>query len=673
MNLKACNSSTALLLAAMIFGSANLNVEAGESAVLRKQKTTDDSVELKRVWVRYEDGNHDACVQSIRTRSASLDQASKRKMNMEFDFPHTNSVVVSATDEEIRSLMKDPNVKNVVEDPKRFTQTHARRKLLEWEGQAEEYGIGLLQAKETWAEGLTGAGVKVCIVDTGFDVTHEDFAATNVTGETLSTVFEWGDDFDGHGSHVAGIVAANDNDIGLVGVAPDADLHIVQVFDDFGFVYASALVDAAYSCRDAGASIISMSLGGPEQLDEERDIFTELYNENNILSIAAAGNSGFDDFSYPASYADVLSIGAVDRNEEVAFFSTFNNMVDLAAPGVDIWSTLPMSEDCFICQEFAKTRYASLDGTSQATPHVAGAAALLFSYDTTADVSHIHNALLASARDLGVAGRDDFYGQGLVQTRDALDVLKATLSGEEDLMDWSRVVDPSDSIPTCTEEEMLVTVNLLTDRYGNETSWEVVRDEDGFTVMAGAGFGNRESSSASHCLPANCYTFQIYDSFGDGIWGEFGKGSFDVTVDEELILEGGNFTLTDSATFGGDCVPLSTDPKPELPPFVEITLVLLTDAYPGETQVTLEDLNTGEVYWEDEIFLDSDTEYTLNQEIDPTGCYSFVITDAVGDAICCDYGEGSFDLLYDGESVFSGGDFGSSTSYLVGDSCQDQI
>ena len=380
---------------------------------------------------------------------------------------------------------------------------------------------------------------------------------------------------------------------------------------------------------------------------------------------------GLGSIGYPAAYEDVLSVGAVDRMENLAFFSTYNNMVDLVAPGVDIWSTLPMNFECDICQELITSSYGSIDGTSMSAPHVAGAAALLFSYNISAEVSHIHNALLASAKDLGVPGRDDFYGQGLVKSRDALDVLMATLNGSEPLLDWSTpdAVDPN--IPTCSDTEMLVTVNLMTDRYGNETSWEVVRGEDDFTVMAAAGFGSRQASSSSYCLPPNCYTFQINDSFGDGISGEYGNGSFDVTVDDELILAGGNFTFSESVTFGGDCVALSTSPKPDLPPFVDLTMVLLTDNYPFETAVMLEDLGTGEIFWADEQFTQPLTEYTLTQEIDPTGCYSFVITDAYGDGMCCTFGIGSVELFLDGVSVFTGDAFGSSLSYLVGEACEN--
>lgn len=128
------------------------------------------------------------------------------------------------------------------------------------------------------------------------------------------------------GTHLAGIIAAQNNEIGLVGVAPEALVHIVRVYDDEDwFVYTSALVDAAYLCRDAGAKIISMSMGGDWPLDEEEEIFTELFNENGILSIASSGNWGDSSYSYPASYKNVLSVGALTRLEETAWFSQYND------------------------------------------------------------------------------------------------------------------------------------------------------------------------------------------------------------------------------------------------------------------------------------------------------------------------------------------------------------
>jgi len=110
---------------------------------------------------------------------------------MEYDFPHTNS-----------ALMNDPTVKDVTEDPKRYFDTHARRELLQWQGQATSYGLNLVQTKEAWMAGLTGAGVTASIIDTGFDITHEDFNSAKYTGESLSSTNEWSNDFLGHGKRL---------------------------------------------------------------------------------------------------------------------------------------------------------------------------------------------------------------------------------------------------------------------------------------------------------------------------------------------------------------------------------------------------------------------------------------------------------------------------------------
>lgn len=704
--------------------------QASSSFTTTKTKTKATATqETKRVWVRYKKQageDHKTSVQSLLQRASGLgststgqrtepqhQQQNRPQPRIVHDFPQKQSVVLTATDAQIQALGRDPLVQSIQEDPKRFPHVHAvrrqqlqRRGLLTWDGQASSYGVDLVQARAFWrAANRTGEQVTICIIDSGFDVMHEDFRPNQnnynfTTGETFvesfaggdpfigsgpanmtsttSTEYLWSNDLDGHGTHVAGIMALQNNDIGLVGVAPGlAHLHIVQVLDETGLVYASSLVDAAYACRDAGANIINMSLGGPQSIAEERDVFTELYTENNILSVASSGNSGVNEYYYPAAYNNVLAVGAIDQLENFASFSTYNDKVDLVAPGVDVWSALPMNFDCLICQELVSSGYASLDGTSQAAPHVAAAAALLWSYNISAPVDHIHNALLASAADLGPPGRDDYHGYGLVKVRDALDILKLTLSGEVELQDWS-VTDPlkeGSASVTCSETELLVTVNLLTDRYGNETSWSVVRNVDEFTVMSEAGFASRQTSARSYCLPNNCYTFEIRDSYGDGIsGGEYGNGHFDVMVNGKEIVAGGNFTFFERASFGGDCVELTADAKPALPSLVEVKVILFTDAYPLETLVSLENVQTGELFWNEKIFDEEETEYTLRQEIDPSGCYNFAISDVGGDGICCLYGFGYFELFVDDVSVFtSDGDFGSGTSYFVGDSCSDQI
>jgi len=134
------------------------------------------------------------------------------------------------------------------------------------------------------------------------------------------------------------------NGIGVVGVSPGTvSLYIVRVFGNDGtWAYSSGLVDAAQRCANAGANIISMSLGGGAPSSLEEAAFTQLYAQG-ILSIAASGNSGGTDFSYPASYPAVVSVAAIDSTKNIANFSTRNNQVDVAAPGVRVLSTTSMT------------------------------------------------------------------------------------------------------------------------------------------------------------------------------------------------------------------------------------------------------------------------------------------------------------------------------------------
>ena len=150
-----------------------------------------------------------------------------------------------------------------------------------------------------------------------------------------------------------------------------------------------------------------MSLGGGGFNQVEADTYERMLNVDNVLLIAAAGNAGNNGFSYPASYESVMSVAAVDSNENIASFSQHNNQVDIAAPGVGVKST------------YKNGSYASLSGTSMATPHVAGVAALVWSRDTTKSAKEVWSALTQSAKDKGDPGRDDYFGHGIVQAADA--------------------------------------------------------------------------------------------------------------------------------------------------------------------------------------------------------------------------------------------------------------
>jgi serine protease len=199
--------------------------------------------------------------------------------------------VVTTTQADIEALQADPSVLTVQDDPKRYLAVvknsdvrDRHRDSPSWKGQATPYGIELVQAYLARDAGLTGAGVKVCVIDTGFDMTHNDFHSANFTGDSLVPNNNWFADSNGHGTHVTGTIAVANNYFGLVVVAPNAMIHMVGVFDAIGATYSSSLVNAAYyKCRDAGAKIISMSLGGDIGPAAEQDVFSELYTQNGIF------------------------------------------------------------------------------------------------------------------------------------------------------------------------------------------------------------------------------------------------------------------------------------------------------------------------------------------------------------------------------------------------------
>jgi len=291
-----------------------------------------------------------------------------------------HAVVVALTTEELQTLRTQPSIDYIERDPRR-------------------YRLG-----------------QRCIVDSGYHIEHPDLPGTErVTGQALTGTGYWDQPGDSHGTHVAGTIAAVDNNRGMVGVHPGVglSLHVVKVFADDGlWTYASELVAALQACQDTGANVVSMSLGGVLATRLERHAFAKAY-ATGILSVAAAGNAGSTACSYPACYEQVISVAAVDRAKRHAVFSQRNASVELSAPGVGVLSTVIGGDT------------QAYSGTSMAVPHVAGGAALLWSLHVECDNTAIRRALGYSAEDLGRPGRDTRYGFGLVQLRAADALLSA--------------------------------------------------------------------------------------------------------------------------------------------------------------------------------------------------------------------------------------------------------
>ncbi|MFP7297032.1 S8 family peptidase [Neobacillus niacini] len=233
-------------------------------------------------------------------------------------------------------------------------------------------GIEMIGAPIIW-EKTKGKGITVAILDTGCDVSHPDLSEVIIGGRNF-THDDNGNpevyiDYNGHGTHVAGTIAAVQNNNGVVGVAPEANLLILKVLDKDGSGQYDWILNGINYAVEQQVDIISMSLGGSRDLPELHQAIQNAI-AHQILVVCAAGNEGdgqdsSDEFSYPASYNEVISVGAIDLERRSSNFSNSNNEVDLAAPGEEILST------------YLNGRYAKLSGTSMATPHVSGALALI--------------------------------------------------------------------------------------------------------------------------------------------------------------------------------------------------------------------------------------------------------------------------------------------------------
>lgn len=250
------------------------------------------------------------------------------------------------------------------------------------------WGVQFIAAPEAW-ERTRGEKVKVAIVDTGIDLRHPDLKENLAGGyNALAPSRDPADDH-GHGTHVAGIVAAREEGRGVVGVAPASALYAVKVMDAQGVGYLSDLVEGLGWCVREGISLANLSLGTMEDNETFREAVLAAHAAGVTL-VAAAGNSGprEDTVNYPARYGQTIAVSAVDRSGRMPRFASRGAEVDLVAPGVDVFSTWP------------REAYRSLSGTSMAAPHACGAAALLLSVAPGLAPDQVKSRLTATARGL---------------------------------------------------------------------------------------------------------------------------------------------------------------------------------------------------------------------------------------------------------------------------------
>ncbi len=275
------------------------------------------------------------------------------------------------------------------------------------------WGMWAIYADRAWDITRGNSAVKVCVVDEGMDYNHEDISGNYAGGydfvELDSDPYP-ADASEMHGTHVAGTIAAvMNNGKGVVGVAQVGILSCRAMAGGSGT--SEDIASCIRWCVSQGARVINMSLGASAPASEIQDavIYATDSTDRGTVVVAASGNDGINGVLYPAAYPQVIAVGAIDTLGQRAYFSNYGPELELVAPGNLIASTVPFNN-----------AYAYADGTSMATPHVSGVAALILSRNPNLSADTVRAILDATAIDMGEYGKDYFYGYGLVNAYLAL-------------------------------------------------------------------------------------------------------------------------------------------------------------------------------------------------------------------------------------------------------------
>ncbi len=288
------------------------------------------------------------------------------------------------------------------------TATESAEYLDSWE-------VSEIGAEKAYTDGYTGKGIKIALLDTGIDYTHPDLAPNYKGGYDFINSDDDPMDDNGHGTHVAGIIAAANNGIGVVGVAPEADIYAIKVSDSNGKGSFSGLVEGIDWAIENDMNIVTMSITGDGGTRALQQAVETAYNDYGLILVAAVGNGGTGGVLYPAAYPEVIGVGSIAEDGSRSTFSRTGNEVELVAPGAGINSAA------------IGGKYRISSGTSMATPSVTGSIALVLQSNETMWKStgvvdgdgvwtneEVRNVLRTTATDLGVEGRDDEYGYGRV-------------------------------------------------------------------------------------------------------------------------------------------------------------------------------------------------------------------------------------------------------------------
>lgn len=362
-----------------------------------------------------------------------------------------------------------------------------------------------------WDKTRGSSSVTIAIVDSGVDADHPDLTAKLVAGyNTINNTNQWNDD-NGHGTHVAGIAAGStDNGIGTAGVCIQCNIMPIKALGANGSGFTSDIAEGITWAADNGAKVINLSLGSPSNSTTMQTAINYAYNKGAVV-IAAAGNENTSTPSYPAANNNVVAVAATNSSDQRASFSNFGAHIDVAAPGVSI-----------LAATFDGS-YGYKQGTSMASPNVAGLAGLIMSYNPSMTPAQIEQLMKDTASDLGTAGKDDFFGFGLVNAQAAINGLTDSTapSVPANLTGIARTTSVSLSWTASTDNVGVASYDVFrgTTNIGNTTSTGftatglTTNQNHTFSVRAKDAAGNVSASSTSTTVrtqaSTNAYTHTI--------------------------------------------------------------------------------------------------------------------------------------------------------------------
>ncbi|WP_432662561.1 S8 family serine peptidase [Wukongibacter baidiensis] len=358
----------------------------------------------KRLLIVYKEGASRA-MQRVADMDSSFAESIEPRIKTSKRLENINMEIITIDENEdvqsvIDGLMEDESIESVQEDVRREYLSIPNDPLYNLQWGLTNENIDVIRAWEL-LEG--GDEVVVAVVDSGIYAEHEDLESRIVSGGR-SFSYPYSDsntnDTNGHGTWVSGVIAAQtNNNTGIAGVSGEFNVGILPLKVEPTGIDVVSAIDYAVSMN---VDVINISMGGSYYEAEEKAIQRAI--NNNIVVVASAGNEGHEEnkVQYPAGFGSVISVGSIDSNEEISYFSNYNSAVDLVAPGESIFTT------------DADGEYSMVDGTSFSSPYVAGICAMLKSMDKSLTPSEIENILTSTAIDRGEEGKDNYYGHGII-------------------------------------------------------------------------------------------------------------------------------------------------------------------------------------------------------------------------------------------------------------------